>query len=206
MDVTEVFRDFEHESFEQSPFPLLIDGIDTAFAPFIPTSIGRVISSLTHLGVGKDDVILDLGSGDGRCGNSMKCHPCLTLKRFCVAAVQKFGVKRAIGVELEADLVDKSAELSQKCGVPSYTNKEPEEEERGDIMDEGIQPVVSSPKVTAVIVYLCHEGALATQSLVLDHYERGAVILAVSFPMLFASELQLKFHDHQTNIWIYSKR
>ena len=52
--------------------------------------------------VGPGDRLLDIGSGDGR---------------FCVAAVQKFGCARAVGVELDESLVRLADGLAGRCGV-----------------------------------------------------------------------------------------
>ncbi len=48
---------------------------------------------LTLAGVGADDVVYDLGSGDGR---------------MVVAAVRDFKAKKAVGIEMRGDLVNKA--------------------------------------------------------------------------------------------------
>ena len=57
---------------------------------------------LKKANVSKGDVVFDLGSGDGR---------------IPIAAVQKYGAKRATGVEINPDLVKQSQENAKKAGV-----------------------------------------------------------------------------------------
>ncbi|KAI7826239.1 hypothetical protein BC939DRAFT_501927, partial [Gamsiella multidivaricata] len=84
---------------EEQAMPLWIEGVDTTYAPFIPTSTRRVLIALEMVGLNSSDKVLDVGSGDGR---------------FCYAAVSFFGARKAIGIEYEQDLVEKSTELAQE--------------------------------------------------------------------------------------------
>jgi tRNA1(Val) A37 N6-methylase TrmN6 len=52
--------------------------------------------------VGTNDVVYDLGSGD---------------RRIVIAAVRDFGVRRAVGIELNAQLVQESREKAAEAGV-----------------------------------------------------------------------------------------
>jgi len=55
-------------------------------APYVPTSLRRVKKMLTMTGACEDDIIYDLGSGDGR---------------VVIMAAKKFNVKKAVGVEID---------------------------------------------------------------------------------------------------------
>lgn len=55
-------------------------------APFVPTTLKRVKKMLKMAGACKDDIIYDLGSGDGR---------------IVIMAAKVFNVKKAVGVEID---------------------------------------------------------------------------------------------------------
>ena len=68
-----------------------------------PEQVG--VEMLKLAGVTKDDVVYDLGSGDGR---------------LVIAAARELGA-RGVGVELEAKLVQDSRESALKAGVADRT-------------------------------------------------------------------------------------
>ncbi len=69
--------------------------------PYVPTP-DVVVEEMLRLGrVGPDDFLIDLGSGDGR---------------IPIAAARKFGT-RAVGVELDEDLIAESAANLEAAGV-----------------------------------------------------------------------------------------
>ena len=70
-------------------------------APFVPTPALVGVEMLRLAGVTRDDVVYDLGSGDGR---------------VVIAAAREFGAL-AVGVELEAELVQSSREAALAAGV-----------------------------------------------------------------------------------------
>ncbi|MFB2838542.1 class I SAM-dependent methyltransferase [Floridanema evergladense] len=69
--------------------------------PFVPTPEVVVAEMLKQAKVTKQDVLYDLGSGDGR---------------IVITAAQKFGA-RGVGIDIDPDLVKKSQENAQKAGV-----------------------------------------------------------------------------------------
>src|SRR5687767_14456710 len=70
-------------------------------APFITSPDEVVQRMLQFAHTGPDDVVVDLGSGDGR---------------IVIAAAQKFGA-RGLGIEIDAGLVRRSRENALKAGV-----------------------------------------------------------------------------------------
>ncbi len=54
--------------------------------PFVPTDYAVVDSMLSAAGAGKNDIVYDLGCGDGR---------------IVIAAAKKYGVKKAVGIDLD---------------------------------------------------------------------------------------------------------
>jgi SAM-dependent methyltransferase len=73
--------------------------------PFITTPDRVTLAMLDLAGVGADDSLLDLGSGDGR---------------IVITAARRHGA-RAMGVEIVPDLVDRSRVAAQKAGVAART-------------------------------------------------------------------------------------
>jgi len=68
---------------------------------YVPTSNGVAEAMLQMAGVTASDVVYDLGSGDGR---------------IPIIAAKKFGA-RAVGVEIDGDLIKTSNRNAQKAGV-----------------------------------------------------------------------------------------
>jgi precorrin-6B methylase 2 len=69
---------------------------------FVPTPQDVVEAMCKMAKVGKDDVVYDLGCGDGR---------------MVITAVQKFGAKRGVGVDLDPERIKDSKENAKKAGV-----------------------------------------------------------------------------------------
>lgn len=70
-------------------------------SPYVVTPAPVALAMLKLAGVTPDDVVYDLGSGDGR---------------LVVAAAQRFGA-RGVGVELDANLIRESGENALRAGV-----------------------------------------------------------------------------------------
>lgn len=79
-----------------SPVPIKPD------VPYVPTPEPVVLEMLKLAGVSQGDVVYDLGSGDGR---------------LVINAVQKFGAKKGVGVEINPGLVQRSTENAKTAGV-----------------------------------------------------------------------------------------
>ena len=70
--------------------------------PYVPTPQEVVDEMLKMANVGKDDVVYDLGCGDGR---------------LVITAVKKFGAKRGVGVDIDPQRIKESNENAQAAGV-----------------------------------------------------------------------------------------
>src|ERR1051325_7036291 len=102
---------------------------DDAFwrAPFICTPDEVVPRMLELAGTRADDLVVDLGSGDGR---------------IVIAAAKKFGA-RGLGIELDSALVEKSRENARRANVAERVSFV-----QGDVLATDIS------KATVVTVYL----------------------------------------------------
>jgi len=83
-------------SFSQSPPPRAVPDV-----PYIPTPQAVVDAMLQAADIGKNDVVYDLGSGDGR---------------IVITAAKKYGA-RGVGIEIDPALVRKATESAVAAGV-----------------------------------------------------------------------------------------
>ncbi len=81
--------------------PEELPALSDRFSPYIPTPYRVVDKMLELAGVGPDDMVYDLGSGDGR---------------IVIAAAQKFGA-RSVGVESRGELAQKSSQEIARLGL-----------------------------------------------------------------------------------------
>lgn len=72
---------------------------DVVYVPTPPEVVDRM---LTIAKVGKNDVLYDLGSGDGR---------------IPIAAVQKYKVKKAVGIDIDPERIKEANANAQKAGL-----------------------------------------------------------------------------------------
>ncbi len=92
--------DFEADA--QVPTPVNKPQEKQADVPYVPTP-QRVVNTMLELAkVNSNDVVYDLGSGDGR---------------IPITAVKKYNASRAVGVEINPRLVQQSRNNAQKAGV-----------------------------------------------------------------------------------------
>lgn len=69
---------------------------------YVPTPEEAVTKMLGMASVGKDDIVYDLGCGDGR---------------IVIAAVKEFGAKKGVGVDIDPQRIRESRENAEKAGV-----------------------------------------------------------------------------------------
>jgi SAM-dependent methyltransferase len=119
-----------------------------------PGEVG--IEMLRLAGVTRDDMVYDLGSGDGR---------------LVIAAAREFGA-RGVGVELEARLVQDSRESALKAGVADRTQFLWQ-----DIFQADIAPA------TVVALYLSPELNLRLRPKLLRELRPGTRIVSHDFDM-----------------------
>lgn len=100
---------------------------DTKGAPYVPSPEKVVWHMMQLAEVSSDDVVYDLGSGDGR---------------IVLAAAKKYGA-RGVGIEIDSGLVQKSRVKARQLGVADRVTFH-----RGDLFDADLS------EATVVMLYL----------------------------------------------------
>jgi precorrin-6B methylase 2 len=75
---------------------------DKIYVIYVPTPHEVVDAMCKLANVGKDDVVYDIGCGDGR---------------LVIHAVKKYGAKKAVGIDISAERIKESRENAKKAGV-----------------------------------------------------------------------------------------
>jgi hypothetical protein len=123
---------------------------------FVPTPDGVVHAMLELAGVTSHDVVFDLGSGDGR---------------IAIAAAHEYGA-RAVGLELDADLLRQSVETSKQKGVSHLTTFLQEDLFSCDLRE-----------ATVVTLYLLPNMNLEIRPKLLRELRAGARVVSHAFDM-----------------------
>jgi len=124
--------------------------------PFITTPLEVVERMLEMAATRPEDVVIDLGSGDGR---------------IVIAAAQKFGA-RGFGIELDAALVQKSREHARAANVAERASFV-----QGDVL------IADNSRATVVTVYLLPGLMGKLQSRFINELAPGTRIVSHEFTM-----------------------
>ncbi len=124
--------------------------------PYVPTPQPVVDAMLKVAKVGKNDVLYDLGSGDGRIVNT---------------AAQKFGT-RGIGIDIDPQRVKEANENAQKAGVTDRVKFVQQDLFNTDFT-----------KATVVTLYLLPEINLKLRPKLLSELKPGTRIVSHAFDM-----------------------
>lgn len=131
-------------------------GAKENLAPYVPTPQAIVERMLEAGHVTSDDVVYDLGSGDGR---------------IVITAAQKFGA-RAVGVEGQPDLCRQSRMRIQSLGL----------EDRVQVLEENVFHVDLSPATVVTMFFLTSSNERLKPNL--EKYLRpGARVVSNQFPI-----------------------
>jgi precorrin-6B methylase 2 len=125
-------------------------------APFVRTPDYVIAEILSKAGVGKDDILYDLGSGDGR---------------IVIEAAKKTGC-RAVGIEIDTDLVDDSRLNAARAGVQDRVRFVV-----ADIFKEDLS------EATVVTIYMSGDVNLRLRPKLLRELKPGARIATYTFDM-----------------------
>ena len=130
---------------------------DSSEIIFVPTPPSVVVEMLEFAGVGKNDVVYDLGCGDGR---------------IVVTAAKKYGA-RGIGVDIDPVRVKEARELAKKEGVEHLV-----EIRLGDAL-----AVPDIDKATVVATYMLPEFMARMEPHLRKNLKAGTRIVAHDYPL-----------------------
>lgn len=139
-----------------SPAPSLGDTTVETDVPFVVTPQETVEGMLELAKVTEDDVVYDLGSGDGR---------------IPITAAEKYGA-RGVGIELKPDLVQRARKRAEMSGVSDRV-----EFRRQDIFEADFS------EATVVTMYLFPEVNLKLRPMLFEQLQPGSRVVSHSFDM-----------------------
>jgi protein-L-isoaspartate O-methyltransferase len=123
---------------------------------YVPTSTGVADAMLKLARVSANDVVYDLGSGDGR---------------IVILAAKKYGA-RGVGVELDEELVKEAKKNAMKAGVSDKVTFVP-----GDLFKTDLSAA------TVVTLYLSNSINLRLRSLLQQQLKPGSRVVSHRFEM-----------------------
>jgi SAM-dependent methyltransferase len=125
-------------------------------APFLTTPMDVVDHILELAQVGRDDVVFDLGCGDGR---------------VVIAAAKKYGA-RGVGVDFDPQLVMQSRANAKAAGVESLVEFRTQDARTTDLTG-----------ATVVTLFLLNESNLELRPMLTKQLKPGARIVSYQFKM-----------------------
>jgi SAM-dependent methyltransferase len=128
----------------------------SSLAPYVPTPQDVVERMLALAGVGKNDVVADLGSGDGR---------------LVVTAAKQFGA-RGIGVDIDPARIAEGRANAKQAGVESLVEFRQQDAMQADIS-----------QATVVTLYLLSSSNVKLRPRLLSQLKPGARIVSHQFGM-----------------------
>lgn len=142
---------------------------------FVPTPSSIVRAMLELADVTPSDVVYDLGSGDGR---------------IVIAAAREYGA-RAVGVELDPDLVKTSRKRAEKAGVADKTTFI-----EGDLFKTDLSDA------TVVTLYLSFSTNRRLESKLMKELKPGARVVSHRFVMAdWPADRAVKIGSTQLYLW-----
>jgi SAM-dependent methyltransferase len=145
--------------------------------PYVPTPQDVVEAMLEVAEVGEDDLVYDLGSGDGR---------------IVIAAVEKYGARRGVGVDLDPQRVAEARENARQAGV----------EDRVEFI-EGDLFKVDFTDATVLTLYLFPSVNLKLRPQILAEMEPGTRIVSHSFDMGdWRADQRLDVNGRTVHFWV----
>jgi uncharacterized protein (TIGR03000 family) len=125
---------------------------------FVPTP-DEVVEAMCKLGeVGKDDVVYDLGCGDGR---------------MVITAVKKFGARRGVGVDIDPERIRESKENARTANVADRV-----EFRQGDVLN-----IKDLADASVVLLYMGEDVNLRLRPILQKTLKPGSRIISHQFGM-----------------------
>ena len=150
-------------------------------AVFVPTPMDVVTRMLEFAAVKKSDLVYDLGSGDGR---------------IVIAAAKTFGC-RAVGVELDEDLVKASRAQAKEAGLEKQVSFQHADLFEAEFADADVVALYLLPEMNKRLIPK------------LDRLRRGARVVAHYFPLPGVTPAKVvkmtsPEDDVERNIYLYT--
>ena len=130
--------------------------LQPSLAPYVPTPQDVVERMLELAHVGKDDVVYDLGSGDGR---------------LVITAAKKYGAK-GVGVDIDPERISEAKANAEKAGVQSLV-----EFRQQDALTVDVSPA------TVVTLYLLSSSNMKLRPILTKQLKAGSRIVSHQFSM-----------------------
>lgn len=147
---------------------------------FVPTTYAVADAMLKLAGVTKDDVVYDLGSGDGR---------------IVILAAQKYGA-RGVGIELEPALVKQSRATAREGEVEGRVTFI-----EGDLFTADISPA------TVVTLYLSPNVNRKLEPKLRAELKPGTRVVSQQFPMpSWAPARTIVVDERELFLWVVNRR
>lgn len=131
--------------------------VPSSVAPYVPTPIDVVKKMLKVAGAGPDDVVYDLGCGDGR---------------ILFTAVEEFGVRKAVGFDLNPIMCQT---VQNKVALKSLNN-------RIEVVNRNFF-LVDLSQATLVTIYLTTSGNTKLKPKFEKELHRGSRVVSHDFPI-----------------------
>lgn len=163
--------------------PLILATMLVGQSGFAGSPLPIIDAALACAGVTPDDVVYDIGSGDGR---------------VCVFAVKKYGC-RAVGIELDANLVDISRQTVVRNGVQNLVTIRHEDALKADLS-------------TATVVFCYHQtDFLELLRLQLERLPSGTRVVFLDYSpdwleLTAVKTLKVGEHTHQIYLWMVGQQ
>lgn len=142
---------------------------------YVPTSSGVADAMLKLARVTANDVVYDLGSGDGR---------------IVIAAAKKYGA-RGVGVELDAELVKEARKNAMKSGVSDRVTFVQEDLFKTNLSD-----------ATVVTLYLSNSINMRLRSLLQQQLKPGSRVVSHRFEMGdWKPDATVKLEGTSVHLW-----
>ena len=131
---------------------------DKILIRYVPTP-NEVVEAMLKIGnVGKDDVVFDLGCGDGR---------------IVVTAVAKYGAKRGVGVDIDPERIKDSNATAKKAGVT----------DKVEFRKEDVLTIKDYSDANVVMLYMGNDLNLALRPILQKTLKPGSRIVSHRFTM-----------------------
>jgi uncharacterized protein (TIGR03000 family) len=131
---------------------------DAIVVVYVPTP-QKVVEAMCRLGkVGKNDVVYDLGCGDGR---------------LVITAVSKFGAKRGVGVDIDQERIKESRANARAAKV----------EEKVEFRQQDVLKIADLKDATVVMLYMGEDLNLRLRPILQKTLRPGARVVSHRFLM-----------------------